>query len=227
MVSDKNGASNALFVLVIAILALSIAGAYFLILNDQNAPTPNAPSAPRELQCSHTMLTVTLIWAPPENDGGSPVLGYQIFKSNSSGDYSETPYATVSNYIFSDFFDTYAKQFYVVKAYNEAGSSPASNEVNVTIESQETPTITMNYQKTADGQYTFTVADVTANDVLWSDIAGVINPTNATLVIPTTGTVGAGDVMVFTTLAHATTYQITLMYEPTASASYSINLYIV
>jgi flagellin-like protein len=92
---------------------------------------------------------------------------------------------------------------------------------------QETPTITMNYQKTADGQYTFTVAAVTANDVLWSDIAGVINPTNATLVIPTTGTVGAGDVMVFTTSAHATTYQITLMYEPTASASYSINLYVI
>jgi hypothetical protein len=90
----------------------------------------------------------------------------------------------------------------------------------------ETPTITMTYQKIGAGAYTFTVVGVTSNDVLWSDITGVINPTSATITLQTSGFVGAGDVMQLTGADSGVTYSITLKYEPTGSASYSLSLYV-
>jgi flagellin-like protein len=91
---------------------------------------------------------------------------------------------------------------------------------------QETPTITMTYQKTGAGDYNFTVVGVTANDILWTDITGVLSPTTGTLAIPTTAGmyVGAGDIVSLQNCVVGTTYSMTLKYEPTGSAAYSLSL---
>jgi flagellin-like protein len=93
---------------------------------------------------------------------------------------------------------------------------------------QETPTITMTYQKNAGapaGNYTFTVVGVTANDIKWTDITPVISgpASTAALNIPNAGNVGAGDPCWFTYVTPGT-YAITLKYSPTGSAAYSLSL---
>jgi FlaG/FlaF family flagellin (archaellin) len=90
---------------------------------------------------------------------------------------------------------------------------------------QETPTITMTYQKGTGNTYTFTVVGVTANDVQWSDLTAVVStpPAGGAFTIPTTGLVGAGDTATFT-YTTAGTYSITLKFEPTGSAAYSLSL---
>jgi len=160
------------------------------------------PSAPRELVANLEGDQVTLTWLPPENDGGSPIFVYSIFRSNISGDYGGTPLAMVSElYYVNVLLDTTGDRFYIVKASNSIGSSPASNEVSVYI-GQVTPIIIMTYEKNAGaptGNYTFTVVAVTANDIKWTDITPVISgPASAALNIPNGGNVGAGDPCWFT-----------------------------
>jgi flagellin-like protein len=90
---------------------------------------------------------------------------------------------------------------------------------------QETPTITMTYQKDPTNSYTFTVVGVTENSIAWADITPVISGNvGATFVVDGTPTlVGAGDTMSFTYLTSGT-YSLTLKFEPTGSACYSLSL---
>ncbi len=187
-------------------------------------PTP--PSAPRSLLANQESTRVTLTWSSPASDGGSPIIGYKIFRSNSSGDYGDSPFATESSFYYIDnLVGVEGHRFYIVKSYNAFGDSSASNEVDIVAETLVTPTITMMYQKTASLKYTFTVVGMTANDILWTDIAAVVSPLTGTLEIPTTAGmhVGAGDTCVFTASA-ADTYTITLIYTPTGGATYSLTL---
>ena len=95
---------------------------------------------------------------------------------------------------------------------------------------QETPTITMNYQKDSTGNYTFTVVGVTANDVAWDDITFVWSPedgsANWDLQSSDTDYVGAGDTVLLADPVAGTTYTLTLKYAPTGGAVYSYNLYV-
>jgi hypothetical protein len=87
-----------------------------------------------------------------------------------------------------------------------------------------TPSIIMNYQKTASNTYTFTVVEVTANDVLWSDIQGVVNPSGPILNKPTDGYVGSGDSVVISNMEAGTAYSIVLLYTPNRNACYQVTL---
>ena len=94
---------------------------------------------------------------------------------------------------------------------------------------QETPTITMTYQKVSTGNYTFTVQGVTANDILWTDIEGVLSPSADAAVLTAPAThdtayVGAGDTVTLVDGVPGTTYSITLKYGPTGSSAYSLSL---
>ena len=94
---------------------------------------------------------------------------------------------------------------------------------------QETPTVTMNFQKDSTGNYTFTVVGVTANDVAWADITFVCSPDDTStwgLGSSDTQFVGAGDTVVLADPVAGTTYTLTLKYEPTGGAVYSYNLYV-
>jgi hypothetical protein len=187
------------------------------------------PTAPRDLSTNIYAYEATLTWTAPANDGGATIIGYKVFRSATSGTYGDTPFAIVSSLYFIDnLAGMQGERFYVVKAYNYMGDSPASNEVTVS-GGLETPTITMTYQKIGSGSYRFTVVGVTANDVPWADIEGILNPPIASpgeLAIPTTGYVGAGDVVTLVNGIPGTTYSITLKYTLTGSAAYTISLYV-
>jgi hypothetical protein len=84
----------------------------------------------------------------------------------------------------------------------------------------DTPAIIMNYQKTAPDTYTFTVFNVIGDDVLWSDIQGVVNPSGPILTEPTNGYVGAGDSFVISNMEAGASYSIVLIYKPNGNACY-------
>jgi fibronectin type 3 domain-containing protein len=87
------------------------------------------PSAPQNVQASAGNGQVALSWSAPASDGGSPVTGYRIYRSTSSG--SETvlasPPGTGTSYTDSSAVNgtTY---YYKVSALNAIGEGPLSNE---------------------------------------------------------------------------------------------------
>ena len=96
------------------------------------AATATAPSAPTGLAAIPGNTTVTLDWVAPSANG-SPILGYNLYQGTSAGGESASPLngstlisattATVTGL-------TNAKTYYfVAKAVNAIGTSPASNEV--------------------------------------------------------------------------------------------------
>jgi hypothetical protein len=74
-------------------------------------------------------------WDSP--DGGSVVEGYRIYRGITSGTYTGVSPDTTENYMlmsqaFTDWVDS-ETYYLVVKAFNEAGESNPSNEVEYTV----------------------------------------------------------------------------------------------
>jgi hypothetical protein len=82
------------------------------------------------------------------------------------------------------------------------------------------PTITMAYQRTGDDSCTFTVMGVTENDLLWSLIETRLNPSNATIIKPTTYYVVVGDIVTLSGLGNNTLYLFSMDYASSSASSY-------
>ena len=95
-------------------------------------PTP--PSSPQNLTGVRDGESVVLSWDPPENDGGSSITGYRIYKGTSSGEetFLIEVSSTTTSYTDTDVSggNTY---WYYVTAVNSVGESNPSNEVSVYI----------------------------------------------------------------------------------------------
>src|SRR5258705_12439122 len=66
------------------------------------ASSPAAPSAPQSLAATAGGGSVSLTWAPPANNGGAAISGYNIYRGPSANAESSTPVATVSGTSFTD-----------------------------------------------------------------------------------------------------------------------------
>ncbi len=98
--------------------------------DEKNATaTPStAPSAPLSLVATPGNDKVTLTWTAPADNGGSPVTGYQIWRS--TGSSAATQLATVggSTLTYVDSSGTEGTNYtYTVKAVNAVGASAQSN----------------------------------------------------------------------------------------------------
>ena len=102
-------------------------------LSPEFSSTPAVPpKEPAWLIASPGSQQATLNWAAPESNGGSPVTGYKIYRSLSSGD-AKSLVTTVAgtSYVNSGLVNgqTY---YYQVSAVNAVGEGARSSEVPVT-----------------------------------------------------------------------------------------------
>src|SRR5207249_4367230 len=100
--------------------------------NEASATTLTVPTAPQNLQASPGTTNVTLSWQAPASNGGTPITGYKIYRSTSSG--TETGYVSLGN--VTSYTNTGVTSgttyFYKVRAVNSVGISSPSNEASAT-----------------------------------------------------------------------------------------------
>ena len=91
--------------------------------------TPGAPDASVGAVSTHS---VTLVWTPPADDGGSVIEGYDVFQGSSPGGEGADPVAwadgTTTHVTIHDLV-TGTPYYFTVAAYNGIGEGPPSTEV--------------------------------------------------------------------------------------------------
>ncbi len=103
------------------------------------------PNAPTNLVATPGDEIVYLEWTEPGYDGGSPILGYFIYRSTTSGGPHIQLGGTSTSLFFEDTtVNNGITYYYVTSAINANGESSYSNEVSVTPTSG-TPSITAFY----------------------------------------------------------------------------------
>jgi predicted phage tail protein len=95
-------------------------------------PQATAPSAPLTLTASSGNATASLSWTAPTSTGGSPIIGYNVYRGATAGGESGTALAT--GVLGTSFTDTTVANgstyYYKVAAVNTAGISALSNEAS-------------------------------------------------------------------------------------------------
>jgi len=99
-----------------------------IAITDVSATVPDTPS---DLSASTGYNYVELNWNVPEKNGGSPLIGYRVYRGIQSGDYNVIFLSTTPNYN-----DTLVKAgstyYYVITAENDVGESLVSEEIIIT-----------------------------------------------------------------------------------------------
>jgi len=103
--------------------------------SEADATPMGPPSEPQDLLATAGNGYVNLTWAEPSSDGGSPVVGYRVYRGAASG--GETFLVEVSRSFYND-TDTGngITYFYQISASNSVGEGPRSGEVEATPSNQ-------------------------------------------------------------------------------------------
>ncbi len=92
----------------------------------------DVPSCPTSLKAEAYDGSIVIKWEAPASDGGSPVKGYSVFRSNGD-DWKEVHQVLENIHSFTDRSVENGRTYrYRVNAWNIAGTSPYSNEVDAT-----------------------------------------------------------------------------------------------
>ena len=98
--------------------------------------TLTVPGAPTLLTAKASGTSAYLTWTAPANNGGSAITSYSIYRGTAAGSESTMAIGTSATTTYSDStVVTGSTYYYVVKAINSVGGSPASNEASYTISS--------------------------------------------------------------------------------------------
>ena len=103
--------------------------------NEATATPATIPSVPRSLSASGGIEQAVLAWQAPESDGGSVIIGFEVFRGTTSGEEDATPIGSTNGTTL-----TYTNSgleagtyYYVVRAVNAIGESGPSNEAAATV----------------------------------------------------------------------------------------------
>jgi uncharacterized protein YkwD len=105
--------------------------------NESSATPVSVPNPPVKVAAYPANAALGITWAAPENTGGTPITGYNVYKGLTKGGESGTPVnasplpAGASNYRVTGLANG-TKYFVVVKAINAVGTSAASTDVSAT-----------------------------------------------------------------------------------------------
>ena len=97
-----------------------------------------SPGAPTGLTPTAGDSQISLSWTAPASNGGSPITGYNIYRSTTSGTEGSTPVTTVdpATTTYDDIGLTNGQQyFYTVSAVNSVGTSSASTASSTPVSS--------------------------------------------------------------------------------------------
>jgi fibronectin type 3 domain-containing protein len=113
-------------------IILAVNGEGESVASVEVSTTPLAvPNSPQNLIITYAESIVTLSWVVPSDDGGSSIIQYRIYRSNTTGG----PYTNIANTTLLSFNDTSATKgityFYAVCAINSLGESLRSNEASI------------------------------------------------------------------------------------------------
>ncbi|MEM3396043.1 MAG: fibronectin type III domain-containing protein [Thermoplasmata archaeon] len=100
--------------------------------NEANATAATTPAPPKNLTGYFDAAgsVVRIAWQPPSDTGGIQISGYKVYRGLVSG--AETYLDSVSALAYVDATVQFGRTYYyVVRAYNTVGESPASNEISV------------------------------------------------------------------------------------------------
>ena len=187
-------------------------------------PITSAPSAPQNLLSSSGNTQISLSWSAPLSNGNSPITGYNIYRSTSSG--TETFLAstgTATNYVDTSVTNglTY---YYTVTAVNAVGESARSNEASATASAPASVLLVSGFPNpvTSGTSQSFTVTAKDANGNIATGYVGTVHFTSSDsqAVLPANYAFAASDkgVHVFSaTLKTVGTQSITATDTVTAS----------
>ncbi|OLS18880.1 MAG: Amylopullulanase precursor [Candidatus Heimdallarchaeota archaeon LC_3] len=133
------------------------------ILSSEAVGTPaTIPDPPSVLTAISGDNNVSLSWNSPNSDGGSPLIGYTIYRSTTSG----TGFVNTATLVSLNYVDLAVSNgityYYKVTANNSIGQSGFSNEIS-SIPSQK-PTAPQNLNGTADDSSVSLSWDIPTND---------------------------------------------------------------
>ncbi len=103
-----------------------------------DTPSITPPSAPSDLSASIGYNYVELSWIAPENDGGSSITGYRVYRGIQSEEYTVIFLSATTNYV-DTLVEASSTYYYVVSAENEIGDSTFSLELTITTPSLPSP----------------------------------------------------------------------------------------
>jgi titin len=114
--------------------------------NEQNCTPFTAPTEPLNLKATPSTTCIILSWSAPALSGNSPILGYYIYRGNTTG--TEKLLATTVNVLnYNDSAVVSGQQYYYrIAAFNEIGTSALSSEIqNATVSAPSSPSGLLTY----------------------------------------------------------------------------------
>jgi hypothetical protein len=117
-------------------VALGETGKTFLLFGDPamrlKVPLPTAPTAPTGQVSGNS---VTLTWGASTDANGTPVAGYNVYRSTSpNGPYTKVNSSLITSNGYTDNTVTSGTYYYVIKSVdNDGDESPGTLEMTVTI----------------------------------------------------------------------------------------------
>jgi hypothetical protein len=102
-------------------------------------PSLTEPGSPKNFDVSLYQGSVNLTWMAPDDDGGRPLLGYILFRGNSSESLREIADLGPSEFEYRDTAVEAGRTYYYgLLAYNDIGQGSATDILSVEIPDEET-----------------------------------------------------------------------------------------
>jgi fibronectin type 3 domain-containing protein len=98
--------------------------------NERDAEPIGLPSTPQNLQTTPGDAYINLTWEAPSSDGGSAIIGYEVWRGATSGAESFLIDAGLGLWFNDTGLTNGQTYYYIVKANNAMGPGPNSSEAN-------------------------------------------------------------------------------------------------